>query len=398
MAGRPGDIWLAPHRPLFLAVGLWAISAIAWWQWGALLSLPVPSLGGGAGWHAHEMLIGFGGAAVAAYILTALPGWTGRPAPSGAVLKALVACWLLQRVAIALAGWLPVALTVLPGLAYFGALAVIVALELIRARAWHRLAFVLIFVALGGFDLLFVLGASRPVFGLDQPVLTRALVMVFVIKISVIGGRMLPAFTANWLRQRGHAGRLPVVNRLAGWLGLAALVAAFGLTLAQAGEASGVALIAAGMCQLWRMASWRGRHVLANPLLVMMHTAFAWLGLGLIAVGLVRLVPGLAREADVVHVLTMGAMAGMILAVAARAAARRDGGVLRAGPVLIGAFVVITAALGLRLAVILWPQDYLVLTGAAALVWIGGWGLFLAAFAAKLTGPVERPVFSGTKA
>jgi len=97
-------------------------------------------------------------------------------------------------------------------------------------------------------------------------------------------------------------------------------------------------------------------------------------------------------------VLTMGAMAGMILAVAARAAARRDGGVLRAGPVLIGAFVVITAALGLRLAVILWPQDYLVLTGAAALVWIGGWGLFLAAFAAKLTGPVERPVFSGTKA
>ena len=232
----------------------------------------------------------------------------------------------------------------------------------------------------------------------DASALLGGLVMFFVIKVSIIGGKMLPAFTGNWLRLKRAAVPPPRDNRLANRLGLAMLFLALALTLLGADAASALALIAAGPLQFWRLAGWRGRHALDNALLVMMHGAFVWLSLGLVLTGLARLMPDLLREADLVHALTMGAMAGMILSIAARAAARRDDGALRAGPLLTGACALLWGAATVRLGVTVWPGDQDHLTGAAALLWSGGWGLFLLAYLPTILGPVIRPIFSGARA
>lgn len=394
---RPfADLWLMPHRPFLLAAAAWAAVAILWWQWGAALGLAPPVLGTAAMWHAHEMLAGMGSAAAAGYLLTALASWTGRPAPSGRVLKLLVGCWLLQRLAMAAPGVVPPALALLPGAGFFGLLSAVLAIGILRAGAWRRLGLAAVIALLGAGDALLIHAAlegwARP----DPALLARAGVMLFALLIAVIGGRMIPAFTDNWLRQTGAAARCrptPIADRLGPLL----IAAAAGLMLAEAGAAAGAALVAAGLVQGWRLALWRGWTIRANPLLLMLHAGFAWLPAGLVLTGLARLLPLRLAEVDMLHALTMGAMGGMILAVAARAAARRAGGALVAGRLLAAAALLLWLAVWLRLAAGPWPGAAAVLNGAAALAWLGGWAAFLAAFLPSAFGPVRRPVFSGTR-
>ncbi|MDT8856185.1 NnrS family protein [Paracoccaceae bacterium Fryx2] len=394
------DLWLAPHRPLFLAAALWSVAALAWWQWGALAGLASPTLGTTTLWHAHEMLLGFGGASMAAYFLTAVSSWTGRPAITGRTLQAVVALWLLARLAMAFADHLPTPVLLAPGLGYFGLVAGLLAREIVATRAWGKLGFPAAVAALGVGDALFLL-STRGLEGLDTATLTRGLVMFFVIKVSIIGGKMLPAFTGNWLRSIG-SDAAPRENLMADRLGLALLFTALALTLAGAEAPSALALIAAGAAQLWRLAGWQSRAGLRNPLLAMLHLTFLWLPVGLVLTGLARLLPDLMREADALHALTMGAMGGMILSIAARAAARRTEGALQAGPLLIAAYALIWAATVLRLATLpaasLAPALVPDLTDGAALAWVTGWGLFVLAFLPTLRGAVQRPVFSGPRA
>lgn len=392
------DLWLAPHRPLFLAAALWAVISVGWWQWYAWLGLPPPSLGLPNYWHAHEMLMGFGGASVAAYFLTALSSWTARSAPSGPVLKLLVLAWLLQRLAMALAESLPLAVLLLPGALYFGLVTGILAQGVIAARLWSKLGFPAAVAALGVGDALFVASAREAWTTPEAAMLVRCLVMFFAIKVSVIGGRMIPAFTGNWLKVTGAAVAAPRMNLRADQLSLAVLLLALVQMAAGAEWASAFALMGAGVLQIWRLTAWRGCHVMDNGLLVAMQGAFVWLALGLLLWGLARLPLAGLREADLLHALAMGAMGGMVLAVASRAAARRDQSALRAGPVLGAGCAALWFATTLRLAVAVWPDRQADLAAASALLWILGWLLFLTAYLPTLVGPVIRPIFSGPKA
>ncbi|NCU19544.1 NnrS family protein [Candidatus Falkowbacteria bacterium] len=392
------DLWLAPHRPLFLAAGCWAFLAVLWWQWGAGLGLAPPSLGTPTLWHVHEMVFGFGAASMAAYFLTAVTSWTGRPALTGPGLQALVALWVTARAAMLGADSLPLPVLIAPGLGYFALLAGVLARDIAAARVWGKLGFPAAVAALGLVDVLFIIAARQGWALFDTVALVRAGVMFFAIKVAVIAGGMIPAFTGNWLRQVGAMVPPPRENRLANRLGLATLFAALALTLAGAEVTSGLALIIAGLVQGWRLSGWRMRAALRNPLLAMMQLTFLWLVIGLILVGVARLLPGLWPEADAVHALTMGAMSGMVMSVAARAAARREGGALIAGRLLPLAFAVLWSAAWVRVASPLFADSYAALVAAAATIWCAAWALFLVAFVPRIFGPVLRPVFSGARA
>lgn len=391
MPGRLADLWLMPHRPLFLAAGLWAIGASLWWRWGA----PPAS----AFWHGHEMLAGFGGAALAGYLLTALASWTGRPAPAGRVLQAILGCWLVQRLAMGCGDALPPVLAILPGLGFFGLMAAVMAHGMRHTGQGARPGLVLAVAAMGLADALAILAARTTGWhGPDGSALLELMLLGFALLIAGIGGRMVPAFTGNWLRASGRAVAAPASAPRTGRLGLLSLGAAPVLMLAGADAASGAALLLAALAQLWRLAGWRGRHVLANPLLVMLHAAFLWLPLGLGLVGLQRLGLIPLPASDLLHALAMGAMGGMILAVAARAAARRHKGQLRAGPALCAAAMALWLAPWLRLAPALWPGAREGLLDAATLAWALGWALFVLALWPGLRGPAHQPVFSGSRA
>jgi len=390
---RPlAGLWLMPHRPFLLAAAVWAAGAVLWWQWGS-----PPALGSPALWHGHEMVVGMGGAAAAGYLLTALASWTGQPPPAGRVLQVLVACWLLQRLAMAAAAALPPALAVLPGIGFFGLLAALLARGVIRARAWSRLGFAAAVAVLGAGDAVLILAAAGNTSLPDPALLLRGGVMLFALLISVIGGRMVPAFTDNRLQQRGTGLRCratPVADRIAPLL----IALAGGLAVAPAEALAGPVLLAAGLLEARRAGGWRLWHIRHEPLLVMLQAGYAWLPAGLVLAGLACLFPARLPGAVMIHALTMGAMGGMILAIAARAAARREGGALRAGRRLVAAGVCLWLAVWLRLAVALWPGAAPVLNGVAAAVWALGWAAFAAAHLPTLLGPVRRPVFSGPRA
>lgn len=391
-------LWDMPHRPLFLAAGVWAVVALVWWYWGEALGLPVPQLGSAALWHGHEMLFGLGAAPVGGYFLSASMGWRGGPPVAGGRLIVLVALWGLGRAAMLAEGlgaglspWLlhPVMTS------YFVYLAYLLAREALAAKRLPKLGFaagVLGFALAEALFLRAALGATFP----TPELAVRLGWMFFALKISIVGGRMVPAFTANWLRQIRSTVPEPQPDPLAGWLALGLLWLALALTLAGAETASALSLATAGAVQLFRLARWRGWQTWRNPLLLLLHLTFGWLGLSFILIGLARLWLLPITEIDALHALTMGAMGGMILSLAARAAAPRDGGPLQARPSMVAAFALIWAAAGLRLLAPILPLADPVTV--AALLWCAGWVTFLAGYLPTVTGPIVRPVFSGPRA
>ncbi|ABN76575.1 NnrS family protein [Cereibacter sphaeroides] len=395
---RLRTLWLAPHRPLFLAAGSWALIALIWWQWGAALGLPAPELGTWGLWHGHEMLFGLGSAAVGGYFLTAAQGWRGSDPLSGQPLMALVALWCLARAALVLAGLrpeAPLALIQPAALAYFLVLAGLLGREAVLARRWSKLGFGAGILAYGLAETLYLRAALTETLP-DAATMVRVGWMFFAIKISIIGGRMVPAFTLNWLRQAGITVPDPAPRPVLGWAALGLLWTALGLTFAGEETVSALCLIGAGIAQALRLAGWRGWAGRGNLLLLLLHATFGWLALGLGLVGLARLGLLPIAEMDALHALTMGAMSGMILSLAARAAAPRDGGPLRARPTMALAFALVWSAALVRLgAPLIGAFDGV---AVAAGLWCGGWISFLAGYLPTVTGPLARPVFSGPRA
>ncbi|TCO73253.1 NnrS family protein [Rhodovulum euryhalinum] len=386
------DMWLSPNRPFFALSALWAVIAILVWHVGLRLGLPVPSLGTTTLWHAHEMTVGVGGAAMAAYFLTVMPSWTGARRVTGWPLIGLVALWALARLAALLAETLPLPLVLAPGLAFYALFTGLYLRAIVSQRRWDRWAVPAVIAFLGLADAAFVATALGALPWPGEAEMTRVLVLFFATKVSVIAGNMAPAFTAGWLAPRGRP--LPRIDPLASRIGLALMLLAFPLTLAGPTEAAAAVLIAAGAAQLWRIRRWKSLAAARYAPALMLHLAFAWLPLGLVLTGLAALLSTPWREADAIHALMMGAMAGLAMSIASRAAARREGGALRIGPVLGGAFALIWAAAGLRLAAPLMPAAYEPLLDAAAAVWCAGWGMFLVAYMPGLRGPVANPVFN----
>ena len=146
--GAMGQFWDAPFRPLFLAAGLCASAAVVWWP----LGLPPPGGVTPGLWHAHEMLFGFGGAAVGGYMLTALPSWTGKQPVSGRPLVFLTLLWLLARIATFNAGQLAPPVLALAGASYFLCLAALLLGQIVAARSWPKLGFVVAIIVLAGAD------------------------------------------------------------------------------------------------------------------------------------------------------------------------------------------------------------------------------------------------------
>lgn len=373
--------WLAPHRPFFLLAGLWAAVAPLAWLIPGLAADP-------RFWHMHELMFGMGGAAAGGYLLTALPGWTGRPPHGGGTLQGLVALWLLARVAAVGGTGTPAAL-VAP--AYFAALGLLLTRDVAAARAWAKLPLALAPLALGLLDAT-VAGGWAP--GGDPGAAPRAAALMFSAMIALVGGRAVPAFTRSWLTHRGLPGVVRAPAPLAA-LAAAMILAAAGLTLAGWHHAAGGLLAAAGATQIARQMFWQPLRAAGSGALAMLHGAWAWHGLGLLLAGTALAAGDAAAQADAIHAITMGAMGTMILALAGRAAMIRQPGELAAPPILALGFLLVSAA---AVRVALPPVD-----GGpdpvrlSALLWIGGWVAFLAALGPALGTPATRPVLSAAR-
>lgn len=388
--------WQAPHRPLFLASFLCAFATVAWWPLGVAFGLPAPGFEPVVLWHAHELIFGFAGAAVGGYLLTALPSWTGVPLIHGTTLKALLLLWGLARLAAGMANHIPAALLLGLNASYPLVLAVIILQQTLSCGAYRKAGFGLAVLCLGGADALFIAAALT-----DQPevalTIARNVILGFTLLMTIIGSRAIAAFTNNWL-ERTHRRELkiqaPETPRL---IALGLLVLALVALLTGFPNTANGALICAAIAILWTMRGWQTAKALTNPLLAAQHLAFVWLPIGLAIIGALWFAPQIYPMADALHILTIGAMSGLIMAIAGRAACHHISGDMRAGAGFILGALLIWATTWVRLAAPVFAQQTSTILLTAAGLWCLAWAIFIAGFRPALTGPVVRPVLSGKK-
>ncbi len=387
------QIWDAPHRPLFLAAFLWALIVIAWWPLGAAIGVP-PPFEPAVLWHSHELLFGFTSAAIGGYLLTALPSWTGLAPLQGGLLQGLVLLWGLARLATGFACSLSLPLLLLANAGYFLLLAAILLWKILLARTYPKLGFVGAVIGLGLCDAIFLgaMATGRPWISLF---IAQMVVTGIALLIVTIAGRAIPAFTRNWLCQTPDAHLVVNDGIFARRLALVLLTLAMIARLAVWPIVTNVALMAAALALLGMMRGWQTLTVRRNPLLAALHLAFLWVPVGLGAIGFLGLFPEVYPLADALHSLTIGAMAGLVMAISGRAAARRGKEHMFVGNGFIIGSTAIWAATWLRLAAPLAPNSGLV--NAAATLWCFGWAAFILGFRPALIGPAIRPVLSGKK-
>ncbi|CAA7620558.1 conserved membrane hypothetical protein [Magnetospirillum sp. LM-5] len=381
-----GSVFFAAgFRPFFLSAGLVPLLMLPVWLvvYAGGLDLGIayaPSL-----WHGHEMLYGFAGAAIGGFLLTAVPNWTNSHHVEGRPLMVLFALWLAGRVGFALAGLLPSALVAVIDLAYLPLLGLLVGRPLVAAGKWRNISFLFILAALWLSDLAIhadiVLGLGD---GLAALWLGIGLVLVMIV---VVGGRIVPSFTMNWLRMNGQ----PVEIQPIGWIekGGAALSVLVGIVLAAlapTSPAAGMALLAAASINGLRLSRWYGHKTLTNPILWVLHLGYLWLVIGLALLGLSSFVPALPPSAAV-HALTAGAVGTMVLGVMSRAALGHAGRMLEVSPWTVAAYVLLSLGTLARVAAPLAGGAQMGLTHAGGTLWTLAWGLFVVVYFPIVTRP-----------
>ncbi|MDE2051612.1 MAG: NnrS family protein [Gammaproteobacteria bacterium] len=372
-------------RPFFLGAGLVAMLLIPWWAASYAFGIPLGTGWPPTLWHGHEMLFGFIVAAIAGFLLTAVPSWTGARGFAGRPLALLAGLWLLGRVAVATSRlWPPPVVTALD-LAFLPALAALVLPPLVRARN-RNTPLLAVLAALWAADAAFYWGLYHRNDGASLHALVLGIDIVLLL-VTVIGGRIVPAFTASALKQHAGPGSLrlwPGASELA--IGSMIAVVLSDL-LVPDGRIAGVIAALAAAAQAARLAQWRTLKTLRQPIVWVLHIAYAWLPIGL-ALKAAALLTGAATAAFWLHALTIGAAATMILAVMTRASLGHTGRPLVVDPVIGLAYLLLTAAALVRvfgLAVLGIDYPEVILT--AAFLWTAAFVLFTWIYAPMLLAP-----------
>jgi len=360
-------LWNLGFRPFYLLAALFAASGILTWiaqyaGWtGTATHLSGPL------WHAHEMIFGYAFAVVIGFLFTAGHNWTNQPTPKNLRLALIAALWLAARV-LAFTPW-PMAAAA-ADTAFALAAAAGLALPLLRSRNRRNYFFVALILLLGAANLTFHLSLAGI---LDVPVqrgLQLGLDLVLFL-MAVMGGRVIPMFTANTIAGANSI-RRPWLERFA--LGsVLALIIADLLAL----PAILLAVIAglAALAHALRLMLWHPWLTWRKPLLWILHAAYAWIAihLALRALAALELIaPNLAT-----HALTVGAIGGMTLGMMMRTSRGHTGRPLEPGRLETLSLVLVQLAALLRVLLPLAaPQLYIVWIILSGLFWSVAFTLF----------------------
>jgi uncharacterized protein involved in response to NO len=378
-------IFSAGFRPFFLGAAAWSAAAVPLWLAAYLTSIDIPTLLPPAAWHVHEMVYGYATATVAGFLLTAIPNWTGRMPLQGWPLAALVVLWAAGRLAVLFSAAIGAVAAAVIDLAFPTALLAVVAREILAGRNWRNLPMLAALSLLLAGNLLVHLETVAIAECADLG--NRIGIATLLMLISLVGGRIVPSFTRNWLAKERPEVALPASeSRLdRAVLAIAALALALWAIIPEARPTAWAVLIAGAALGL-RLSRWRGSETGREPLLLILHVGYGWLAAGLLLLGLNHLFDILPQTAAL-HALTAGAIGTMTLAVMTRASLGHTGRPLTAGVatrmiyslVTLAAFLrVLSPVAGNSLGLILW------LAGAA---WTGAFGLFVISYGRALTRP-----------
>ena len=309
-------------RPFFLGGAIWAAIAVALWLPMLAGQLTLPSAFGPLEWHVHELLYGFLPAIIAGFLLTAVPNWTGRLPVAGTPLLTLSLLWLAGRVIILTSAWIGPLTAAVVDLAFLVGLAAVIAREILASKNTHNLK---VLVAVG---LLLVGNAvfhAEALFGVGAAYGIRIGIAAAILLIMLIGGRIIPSFTRNWLVRQGP-GRLPIpFARFDVAVMIASGVALASWITLPDHLATVILALVAGVLNFARLARWAGDRTTAEPLVLVLHVAYAFIPLGFVLLALGMIAPNVLAPTGALHSWTAGAIGLMTLAVMTRASLGHTG-------------------------------------------------------------------------
>lgn len=376
-------LWSLAFRPFFLTASVWAALALVLWIDLFLTGGALPSRFDPLTWHIHAMLFGFVPAAIAGFMLTAIPNWTGRPPIRGARLIGLVTLWLIGRVACLISAALPLWMAAILDLAFPIALCTVAASEVIAARNWRNLMMPLPIGVLTIANLLMYLELAR--LNVPAGLGWRLAIAAVIALISAIGGRIIPAFTRNWLVTR-QISLLPAAHDRLDSTALATLhTGLLCWAFFPDSRLIGMVLLLGAALNLWRLARWRGTATLREPLLAILHVGYAWVAIGAGLLGGSLLTAAIPEQAAI-HALTAGAIGTMVLAVMTRVARGHTGRPLEADRVTTTIYTTISVAAVARV-VAAFDGSSVLLLGLSAVLWMAAFSLFVIHYGPMLISP-----------
>lgn len=361
-------------RPFFFGAGLWAALAMALWVVFLATGSGIQSRMSGVDWHLHEFVFGYTSAVIAGFLLTAVPNWTGRMPVTGLKVAALAGLWLAGRLAILFSGVLPPLLAPAIDISFIAVLAFIIGREIVAGKNWRNLKVLIILGLLGLANVVFHYESATSA-GFDGYGI-RAGVALIVMLIMVVGGRIIPSFSRNWL-VRQPAGQLSqpfdnIDKYIVVISGVALLLWAFTPEFVATRPMAALA----GVLNLARLYRWAGWRTLKEPLLAILHIGFFFIPYGFLTIAAADLLPGWSRAAAIPHAWTTGAIGLVTLAMLTRTSLGHSGRPLRATPAISGIYAMVLLSVLTRIAAEYFP-------GASALLHIAAsfWILGFAGFA-----------------
>ena len=371
-------------RPFFLAAGVWGVVAVTAWIAALAGHSVLPESLPPALWHGHEMLFGFVGAAVAGFLLTAVPNWTGTPAVVGRPLGIAVGAWLLGRAGFWFADALPAWLVAGADVAFLPILAVLAGRPILASGNRRNLPFPVLIAAMAAGNIM----VHAEIMGAAETAWPGTLLAAYAVAamLALVGGRIGPNFTMNALRARGidaDAAPVPWIER--SWGPVMALTAT--ADMLGLGAMAGAGALALGVLFALRMRRWRTLDTLKEPIVWVLHLGHGWLAAAFLIIGLAGLVEGLEPR-TVMHALFIGAFATMILAVMTRAALGHTGRPLKVAAIIVPAYGLVGVAAVLRV-FLPWaaPDGTAFWIEAAGVAWIAAFAIYVAVYFPILTRP-----------
>jgi uncharacterized protein involved in response to NO len=336
---------------------------------------------GAIAWHAHELLFGYVAAVLTGFLLTAIPNWTGRMPLQGWPLLGLVLLWLAGRAAMLMTdqigNWPAMAIDI----AYLAVLTAAIAREIAAGKNWRNLKVALLVGLIVVANIVFhleVLWTGAPDYGM------RLAIAAIVALIMLVGGRITPSFTHNWLARTGNPKRPASLGRL-DFVSIGVMAAALvAWVAAPEWRGTGMLLLAGAVAQAVRLSRWAGLQAWREPIVLVLHVGYAFIPVGALILGISILWPGTISQTGALHAWTVGAIGVMTLAVMTRATLGHTGQSIvtsRSTLVIYGGIVVAACA---RIVAGFEPAVEILYLSAFA--WLVAYAGFVAAYGPLLVG------------
>jgi uncharacterized protein involved in response to NO len=359
-------------RPFFLGGAIWAAAAMVLFVLMLHGIVELPTAFTMADWHVHELLYGYLPAIVAGFLLTAVPNWTGRLPVAGAPLAGLFTIWLAGRVAIAASALLGWAAAAAIDMLFLVSLGAIVGREILAGNNKRNLKVLLLVNLLAAGNLVFHIEAGTAhSAGYGKRIGIGAAILL----IALIGGRIVPSFTRNWLAKSGERDLPAPFERFDLAAIAASAIALSSWIILPDRRLTAAACALAGTLHLVRIGRWKGYRTFAEPLVTILHAGYVFVPIGFLLTAVAIMRPDLVPQAAAIHAWTAGAIALMTLAVMTRASLGHAGQPLTASNLVAGVYLAAAIGAAARILAAFGVAPVLMLTVAAV-----GWTLAFAGF------------------